>query len=161
MSAGYTIIETKWGFFGLAADSGRVLKTILPTQKRLIESYFKGLAYNANCHKSLQKLILHYFDGMAVEFGNIDVQLEGLGVFEMKVLNACRAVSYGNTISYKQLAGRAGNPKAFRAAANALAKNPIPLIIPCHRIICSDGKIGGFSAGTKNLKQQMIELEKR
>ncbi len=67
-------------------------------------------------------------------------------------------IPYGKTISYGCLAARIGRPEAARAVGNALAANPVPLIIPCHRIILSGGGLGGFGAGTR-LKKQLIALE--
>ncbi len=72
--------------------------------------------------------------------------------FEQRIWLALRDIPYGETRSYKWIAERAGSPKAVRAAGQALGKNPLPLILPCHRIIASDGAIGGFSSGVENKK---------
>ncbi len=69
-------------------------------------------------------------------------------------------VPVGRTVSYKQLAAKAGNPRAARAAANACARNPMPLRIPCHRVIAADGGLGGFSSGLA-WKQRLLELEQQ
>ena len=80
--------------------------------------------------------------------------------FTKQVLTACRNVGFGRTISYSGLAKKLGRPAASRAVGSALAKNPLPLIIPCHRVIRSDGKIGGFSAvGGKDLKAKLLKHE--
>ncbi len=80
--------------------------------------------------------------------------------FECKVLKACLKIPLGRTRTYQWVAEQIGHTKAFRAVGSALKKNPYPLIIPCHRVIKSDGKIGGFSGG-KKLKIFLLELEKR
>jgi O-6-methylguanine DNA methyltransferase len=75
-------------------------------------------------------------------------------------LSKCRYVRFGQTITYTQLAEKIGRPLAARAVGNALAKNPLPLIIPCHRIIRSDGSAGKFStAGGSKLKRKLIKHE--
>ncbi len=82
--------------------------------------------------------------------------------FTNQVLTACRDIRFGQTISYGRLAQKIDRPAAARATGCALAKNPLPLIIPCHRVVRSDGKIGGFSAiGGTNLKAKLLELEKQ
>ena len=75
-------------------------------------------------------------------------------------MTACRDIRFGQTVSYGRLAEMAGKPGAARAVGRALAKNPLPLIIPCHRVICANGKIGGFSApGGVTLKKRLLQLE--
>ena len=78
--------------------------------------------------------------------------------FEREVWEALRGVHYGETRTYKWIAERIGNPHAFRAVGNALGKNPIPIIYPCHRIIESDGSIGGYSSGI-DIKRRLLEIE--
>jgi len=78
--------------------------------------------------------------------------------FQKKVWNTIAKIPWGETISYAELAKRVGKPSAFRAVANACGANPIPIIIPCHRVIASDGTIGGFSGGLK-IKRKLLALE--
>lgn len=78
--------------------------------------------------------------------------------FTLAVWNSLAQVGYGNTISYTALAQQAGNPKAVRAAATACATNPLPLIIPCHRILAKDGTLGGFAWGL-TWKQRLLAME--
>jgi len=80
--------------------------------------------------------------------------------FQEKVLTALRRVPYGETISYGKLAEKIGNPKASRAVGQANAKNPIPIVIPCHRVIGSNGKLTGFGGGIP-LKQALLDIERR
>ena len=85
--------------------------------------------------------------------------LEG-SQFEIKVWNELKKIPFGETRSYKQIAINIGHPKAARAVANACGKNPKPIIIPCHRVIRTNGKIGGFSApGGSKTKRQLLEKE--
>ena len=86
--------------------------------------------------------------------------VHGLSEFAKSVLTACRAIKFGQTISYLGLAEKAGHPTAARAVGNVMAKNPLPLIVPCHRVLNADGRAGGFSAtGGISLKKKMLELE--
>ncbi|UCC95136.1 MAG: MGMT family protein [Candidatus Omnitrophota bacterium] len=80
--------------------------------------------------------------------------------FEKKVLRVVLQIPLGEVRSYKWVAQRAGEPRAWRAVANILRKNPFPLLIPCHRVIKSSQKIGGYSLGTQ-LKKKLIKLEKK
>jgi methylated-DNA-[protein]-cysteine S-methyltransferase len=79
--------------------------------------------------------------------------------FRTKALVQLSKVKYGKTISYSELAGLSGNKKAIRAAASACANNPVPIIIPCQRVIAKDGSLGGFGGGL-NMKRKMLEMEK-
>ena len=162
----YVIFRTRWGYFGLLGGEKGLLGSCLPiangqeAKERLLAGGGMGKS-DATLFGGLQAKIRAYFDGGYVDFGDTRVVLDGLSEFSRKVLTACREVGHGRTISYSQLAKSAGRPKAGRAVGNILAKNPLPLIIPCHRVIRSDGKIGGFTAGGGiRLKKKMLELEK-
>ncbi len=78
--------------------------------------------------------------------------------FQQKVWRALQDINHGETISYATLATRIGNAKAYRAVANANSKNPFSLVIPCHRVIASDGKLGGYTGGLDK-KQYLLALE--
>ena len=80
--------------------------------------------------------------------------------FQKKVLTALCRVPYGETISYGKLAKNIGNPKASRAVGQANARNPLPIVIPCHRVIGSTGKLTGFGGGI-TVKQSLLDLEKQ
>jgi methylated-DNA-[protein]-cysteine S-methyltransferase len=89
-----------------------------------------------------------------------DLPLAPVGTaFQRKVWQALRAIPYGQLVSYKSIAEAVGNPKAVRAVGRANGKNPIPIIIPCHRVIGSDGSLTGFGGGLET-KQRLIDLER-
>jgi len=103
-----------------------------------------------------------YLQGKVVSFDAFPVDLSHQPLFRRRVLEECRRIPYGQTITYAELAARAGNAGAIRAAASAMSHNPIPLIIPCHRVLRSDGGLGGYSApGGVALKAQLLEMEKK
>jgi methylated-DNA-[protein]-cysteine S-methyltransferase len=99
-----------------------------------------------------------YFRGELKIF-DLPLAMEGTG-FQLRVWNALRAIPYGETISYLQLAERIGNPKAVRAVGLANGSNPIPIIVPCHRVIGSDGSLTGFGGGLST-KKKLLELESK
>jgi len=111
--------------------------------------------------KPLQEALLQlyaYFSGKLKTF-SLNLCLD-VRPFQKKVLTTLRRVPYGQTISYGKLAEKIGSPKASRAVGQANAKNPIPIVIPCHRVIGSNGKLTGFGGGI-SIKQALLDLEQR
>jgi O-6-methylguanine DNA methyltransferase len=163
----YVIFRSRWGWFGLLANEKALLRTSLPVADRdKAESVLlKGIAaatFDRRLFPGLQGQIKAYFEADCVDFADACVELDGFSGFSEQVLITCRQVEYGRTVSYGRLAELAHRPGAGRAVGNILAKNPVPLIIPCHRVIRKDGKIGGFSAvGGISFKKKMLELEAR
>jgi methylated-DNA-[protein]-cysteine S-methyltransferase len=164
----YTIFKTKWGYFGLAGDEEGFLRSCLPCGKREDVKYrllksLGGGEFERGLYKDLQSEISFYFEGGCVNFGrDISVVLDGFGPFGRRVLRGCRSIRCGERISYGGLARRVGKAGAARAVGNVVARNPLPLIVPCHRVICADGRLGGFSAeGGLKLKKRLLELEKK
>ena len=101
-----------------------------------------------------------YAEGEPEDFSDIQVDLDGMSRFRRRVFEACRKIPYGKTLSYAELAVTAGFPKAFRAVGNCMAANRVPLIIPCHRVVCSNGQIGRFSApGGEQMKRRLLQIE--
>ncbi len=85
------------------------------------------------------------------------LDLSGLTPFQRKALEVVKTIPYGETRTYKWVAREMGNPKAARAVGQALKRNPYPIIIPCHRVIRSNGKLGGYSKGTQKKKRLLKE----
>lgn len=100
--------------------------------------------------------ISEYLAGKRKEF-SIPMCLKGSD-FRMKVWDEMRKIPYGETVSYKELAQRIGSPAACRAVANACGANPFPIIIPCHRVVASGGKSGGYTGGLE-IKLTLLALE--
>jgi len=162
----YAIFRTQWGWFGILGGEQGLVRTYLPVahkegvQSRLL-SDFPGAERAKKAFSVLQKLIEDYYEGLPVDFSNVEIRLNGLSEFRRNVLTALRTISYGNTASYTQLAKLANSPRAARAIGTIMAQNPLPLIVPCHRVIKADSTPGQFSSsgGTKT-KIRMLELEK-
>ena len=112
--------------------------------------------------RTIFQAILRYFAGELIDFSDYEVDLSELTEFQRKVLEEVRNIPYGKTITYQELACRIGSEGAARAVGGAVAKNPYPIIIPCHRVVSSSG-IGGFcgeTCGEKvELKRKMLEME--
>jgi len=98
-----------------------------------------------------------YLDG-GVALPDLDLDLSELSPFQQRVLGALRQVPFGRTTTYGQLAVAAGVPRCARAVGRALASNPLPLVLPCHRVMLGDGEPGGYRGG-KSRKAFLLELE--
>jgi methylated-DNA-[protein]-cysteine S-methyltransferase len=109
--------------------------------------------------KSAEREILEYLAGRRREF-TVPLDLAGLPPFHEKVLAAARRISYGRTATYGELAARAGSPRAARAVGQAMAHNPVPLIIPCHRVLAAGGRLGGYGGGL-DLKRRLLGMESK
>ncbi len=106
------------------------------------------------------RMLQRYFHGERIDFGDIPVVLDGLPPFRIKILSAIRNLPYGEIWTYGQLAHACGSPSAARATGGALASNPIPIIIPCHRVVAADGRLTGYSApGGERTKMVLLKME--
>ncbi len=92
-----------------------------------------------------RRQVIDYFAGTPTGF-SVEIDVTDLPPFRQVVLEACHRVPYGKTASYTDLARAAGRPGAARAVGGAMAGNPLPLVVPCHRVLRSDGSLGGFSS---------------
>jgi len=112
-------------------------------------------------HAPLSKTIQQLQTYFAGELENFDLRLAPEGTpFQLGVWRRLCDIPYGETISYGELAGRIGNPKASRAVGLANGSNPIPIVIPCHRVIGSNGKLTGYGGGLP-IKEKLLALERR
>ncbi|HET9105494.1 MAG TPA: methylated-DNA--[protein]-cysteine S-methyltransferase [Solirubrobacteraceae bacterium] len=98
-----------------------------------------------------------YFSGRRQRF-ELDLDRRLLGPFADRVLTATAAIPYGATVTYREVAGAAGSPRGFRAAGNALGSNPLPIVLPCHRVIASGGGLGGYTGGLER-KRMLLAIE--
>ena len=102
-----------------------------------------------------------YFAGDVAALDGIPLDLEAAPPFFGAAWAACRSIPPGETRSYQWLAEAAGNPRASRAAGQAMAKNPFPLVIPCHRVVGSNGGLHGYGAGGVGVKARLLEMERQ
>jgi len=109
---------------------------------------------------TLRRLLQGYTKGVRADFRQFDVDLGSTTDFRRRILNLTRKIPYGRTLSYGELAARAGSPQAARGVGSAMASNPAPIVIPCHRVVASGGSIGGYSAPQGlDLKRRLLALE--
>lgn len=142
-----TYIVEGLGTIWIAQGSKGILKTGIGIKKeRFIKSLPRNITWVDKTQNKLKKLPTRPLD------------LSTGTPFEQKVWRQIRKIPKGETRSYAWLAKTAGRPKAIRAAANACGTNPLPILIPCHRVIKSDGSIGGFS-GPLKLKKLLLKKE--
>ncbi len=107
------------------------------------------------------ELFVKYFAGKLKSFAKTPLDTSSWTDFSKKVYGAVKSIPYGRTASYGAVASYLGNEKASRAVGNALKRNPVPPIVPCHRVIAADKELCGFSAnGGLDLKLKMIEMER-
>jgi len=104
-----------------------------------------------------EREIVEYLAGRRRRF-TVPADLSAAPPFHRKVLAALARVPYGRTVTYGQLAARAGRPRAARAVGQTMARNPVPLVIPCHRVVAGGGGLGGFGGGL-DLKRRLLALE--
>lgn len=159
----FKMIETAWGTFGFVAKENRLLATFLPQGERTIHRIIKAQFPDAIKSKSLLPRFCNdvrdYFAGKPIVF-HVALDLSHLPPFRQAVLEACHSIPFGRTASYADLARAVGKHGAARAVGGAMAGNPLPLVVPCHRILRSDGSLGGFSSPRGiGEKQRLLRLE--
>ncbi len=124
---------------------------------RISFNELKGEIKETEFIKLVKKQLDEYFQGRRKIF---DIPLNPKGTeFQMRVWKALLKIPYGKTVTYKKLAGIIGSEKAYRAVGMANNKNPVPIIIPCHRVIGSDGSLTGYAGGLE-IKRKLLLLEK-
>ncbi len=96
--------------------------------------------------EAVKSSLTRYFAEGAADFADLPLDLKGTP-FQLRVWQELRRIPRGQAISYRELARRVGSPKAFRAVGQANGRNPVPIIVPCHRVIAADGSLGGYASG--------------
>ncbi len=161
----YAAWPTAWGPMGAVSSDKGLIRVILPHYelndlRALLAFEYKQGQEDRSAFDALIELTRQYFNGQKPDFSSVLCNMPDEQTFSGKVYRACRAIGHGQTRSYAWLAGTAGNPDGARAAGAAMGKNPIPLIVPCHRVVSAGGRLGGFSAeGGVELKRKMLQLE--
>jgi len=162
------VFETAFGFCGIAWTLRGISRFMLPveTTDPLEESFARYLPHSRASQPSgaVAEAIAaaqRYFAGEREDFTALPLDLGGVDAFSLAIYQAAQRLAYGQTATYGALAAQAGFPDAARQTGVALGRNPIPLIIPCHRIVAAGGKLGGFSApGGTLTKRKMLALER-
>ena len=153
----YTLMKSPVGNITLVSDSDNLCAIYFPNQK-IDRKKFPNIEKKDNNKvlKSAVKQLSAYFAGKTEKF---DISLRPVGTdFQQRVWMALRSIKYGKTVSYGDIAKKIGNPKAVRAVGAAIGKNPLSIIVPCHRVIGSNGKLTGFAGGLST-KEYLLDLE--
>jgi methylated-DNA-[protein]-cysteine S-methyltransferase len=161
----YCIFTTAWGYFGFYAQAGSISRTCLPCEDATTveQALLEGRSgdYDSGLMPQVQELVRAYFVGTPVAFHGIPLSNHGMSPFRRTVYAELCKVSPGNTVSYVELGKMAGKANAARAVGRAMATNPVPLIVPCHRVVSTSGQLCGFSApGGVATKKRLLEHEK-
>jgi methylated-DNA-[protein]-cysteine S-methyltransferase len=161
----YTQTDSPLGPLTIAATDAGLVTLAYPD--RSVDEVLAGLAERISPRilelparlDPVRQELDEYFEGRRKRFDfPLDWRLTAGGFFG-KILRAANEIDYGTTITYRQIAELAGNVKAVRAAGNGLGSNPIPIVVPCHRVIATSGGMGGYTGGIER-KQFLLALER-
>ncbi|MBT9149499.1 MAG: Methylated-DNA--protein-cysteine methyltransferase [Dehalococcoidia bacterium] len=158
----YTIFNTEFGWVAIAGSAEGLSRITLPqTNREKASDYIAGLLPQAVADRSffgnLIPRLQGYFKGERVDFPDA-LDLRGCTTFQGNVWALTRAIPYGETRTYGWIAKEIGFPRAGRAVGRALARNPFPIVVPCHRVVGGDGSMVGFSNGLE-MKRKLLALE--
>lgn len=149
----YSELETEMGSIYILEEKGKI--TGLTYDKEEIGDIEQR---SSSLLEKAERQLTEYFEGRRKNF-DLPIELNGTD-FQVKVWKALEKIPYGETKSYQEIAEEVASPKAFRAVGNANNKNPISIIIPCHRVIGKSGKLAGYGGGLDK-KEYLLNLEKQ
>ncbi|HHY98495.1 MAG TPA: methylated-DNA--[protein]-cysteine S-methyltransferase [Firmicutes bacterium] len=168
----YTAFETPLGVFFVASTDAGVVRLLLPTEpqesfftwlykifgpKNIIQQPEHRLQGALQDHNSRAEYEIRSYLSHKLTLFSVPLDLRGTA-FQRRVWEYVRQIPYGSTASYGQVASEIGSPRAVRAVGAANAANPVPIIVPCHRVVGKDGSLTGYGGGLE-LKQYLINLE--
>ena len=159
------VFSTEIGWMGLVGRENGVRQLVFGHSSanevwQRISASSDGEFLENDWSPELRRLLESYAAGEVTDFSEVEVELPPMTAFQERVVTELRKVPYGHTLTYGELAARAGSPKAARAVGSVMSQNRIPLIIPCHRVVGSAGSLGGFSAPRGvAFKKQLLALE--
>lgn len=163
-TVGYRVVDSPLGPLWIAMGPKGVLAIHYGAEpdegelRRIVRTYGPGVLPDTRRIDPVARELDQYFGGRRRSF-DVPVDLSGLTPFQQRVLRATARVAFGEVSTYAGVAMRAGSANAFRAAGQALTANPIPIVVPCHRIVASDGTLGGYAGGLE-AKRRLLALER-
>lgn len=161
----YALIDTALGTFGLAWTDAGVARLALPGADRARTEIWISRepaepGFPDGALARLPERIRRYAAGEKIDFTDVPLDLTGVATFNRQAYDLLLNIGYGETTTYGALARRLGDVSLSRAVGQAMGQNPIPLLIPCHRVLAADGRTGGFSSpGGVTAKMKMLALE--
>lgn len=158
----YTVFDTEFGWMAIVASDRGLCRLTLPQPAAdkalvLITDYLPKAAANTGSFRDLVFRLERYFEGENVDFQD-ELDLRNGTKFQQDVWRLTCSIPYGQTKTYGWVANELGRPGSVRAVGQALARNPLPIIVPCHRVVGSGGSLGGYSGGLE-MKRKLLELE--
>ncbi len=161
----YDIFETEMGWVAVVANENGVVRMSLP--ERLFERAYDHVRpeiehaeLEPDAVSHVRQQVRAYCAGKPVDLTQIPIDMSSMSPFFKKAREACRSIPSGETRTYAWLADQAGNVRAARGAGQAMAKNPVALLVPCHRVIGSDGELHGFGGGEGlPMKARLLRME--
>ncbi|MBM3945585.1 MAG: MGMT family protein [SAR202 cluster bacterium] len=166
MTRWFDVFETPEGWAGYVVTGRGVRSGTLPQpspEACILElgNELDGAVRSPRKLASLRDKVLRFLQGEPVDFSRVRLDIADAGPFHQAAWNATRTIPRGETRSYLWLAEQAGRPRAPRAAGQAMARNRVPIIVPCHRVIASDGSLGGYGGGPAGiaLKRRLLIME--
>ncbi len=159
----WRVVETALGWMGLVFSSRGLRAATLPRPSRAeAEAEAVALGGRAPAPPGLAdevaRRLQDYARGLPVAFDDLPLDLEGLGPFRRRVLETLARLPRGQVTTYGELARMAGRPGAARAVGRAMATNPLPIVVPCHRVMGADGSLTGYGGGLE-MKARLLALE--
>ena len=162
------IFNTPWGWAAVLGKNRTVQRSVLPTLSLMnIRQYIEQTGLEArfvalpDYSLSVVNKFCAYYEGVIINDWDVELSLDALPPFSRKVLEFVYTIPYGETLTYGEVARAMGKPKAARAVGQALKLNPLPLIIPCHRVVASKGPGGFTSPGGIATKLEMLQWERK
>jgi methylated-DNA-[protein]-cysteine S-methyltransferase len=161
-SPGIDVFETALGWFGVLAFEATIcrLKFGYESRNEAVEALGGGQSVPMiNTGQPWRHRLQSYSTGDVVSFTDLKLDTDWMSPFQKSVIDACRCIPFGSTVTYGQLAQAAGSPGAARAVGTIMRNNRFPIIVPCHRVVAAAG-LGGFSAmGGVDTKRRLLEME--
>jgi methylated-DNA-[protein]-cysteine S-methyltransferase len=152
-------VSTPYGFFQIEANRRGVTRVKFPSENKLKPSGRNFIPSEVrNVLTTAKQFVSRYFSGLAVQNSSVVIDWRAFSSFEKNVLKQLQRVPRGKRISYGALGRKSGYVKAGRAVGNVCKKNPVPILIPCHRVIRGNSELGGFQKGVR-WKKQLLKLD--
>jgi methylated-DNA-[protein]-cysteine S-methyltransferase len=164
IDVGYTLTDSPVGQLLLAATPAGVVRLAFPTEdpdavlERLAVLVSPRVLRAPARLDNVRRQLDEYFAGTRTTF-DVPVDLQLVSGFRRRVLEVTATLPYGSVSTYSEVATGAGNPRAVRAAGSAVGANPVPIVVPCHRVLRRDGTLGGYAGGLA-VKQLLLDLER-
>jgi methylated-DNA-[protein]-cysteine S-methyltransferase len=164
---GFTLFDTAIGTCGIAWSDAGIVGVLLPERsaeaaRKRMQTRHPGAPESlppGDVQRAIDAIRV-LLGGKACDLGDLPLDLDQVGPFERSVYDIARDIPHGRTLTYGEVAARLGDPTLARDVGQALGRNPVPVIVPCHRVVASGGRLGGFSApGGVSTKRRMLAIE--